>query len=122
MIKKLQKEEGSVGDLLSTGFCVLAMVTLMLCFFECMGYLHQKQEIGQVAREYVLRMEVDGMLTPDQETRLCQKLTEVGLTEIDLCDTTRNAPGYGQEILLHFRGKIRGQLDVEEKRATTAKY
>ena len=51
-----RKDSGSVGDLLASGICILAMCSAMLGFFDCMELLKQKNQVSQVAREYISRL------------------------------------------------------------------
>ena len=114
-------QEGSIGDLLSVGLCILAMLAVMMAFMECAGLVHKKTIISQLARSYILRMETTGYLSQAQEDELRNRLETVGVTQIDLTGSTREPVGYGGEIVLRISGKIEGGYDLEEKRVSTAK-
>lgn len=115
-------QEGSIGDLLSVGLCILAMITVMISFMDCMSLVNRKTAAGQIARNYILRMETVGYLTEADEALLRRELSESGITDIDLTGTTRQQAGYGTEIMLRIRGKIGGNYGFEELRVSTAKY
>lgn len=110
-----------MADLLSAGLCILAMTVVMLSYMDNVSLLHQKAEVGQVARKYILRMETVGYLTPSDRTALQQELTSLGVTEIDLEGTTLHEMSYGSPITLEIGGKLKGEYAFEEKRVSTAK-
>lgn len=115
-------QEGSIGDLLSVGLCILAMISVMMAFMECASLVNKKTVVSQTARNYILRMETVGYLTSAEEEDLIRQLTTEGVSEIDLTGTTRAPVGYGAEIVLRISGKIGKGYEVEEKRVSTAKH
>lgn len=110
-----------MADLLSAGLCILGMTVVMLSYMDNVSLIHQKTEVGQVARKYILRMETVGYLTASDETALQQELTSLGVTEIDLEGTTLHEMSYGSPITLEISGKLKGEYAFEEKRVSTAK-
>ena len=114
-------QEGSIGDLLSVGLCILAMLAVMMAFMDCAGLVHKKTMISQLARSYILRMETEGYLTQMQEVELRNQLAAQGVKNVDLSGTTKEPVGYGAEIILRISGKIGDGYIVEEKRVSTAK-
>lgn len=117
----MRKQTGSVADLMTAGICMLAMTVIMLSYMESVSLIHQKAEVSQYARKYILRMETVGYLTTDDRTMLCQELESLGVTEIDLTGTTVSEVPYGTYITLHMKGKLKGAYAFEEKRVSTAK-
>lgn len=115
------RQEGSIGDLLSVGICILAMLVIMLSFMDCVRAVNRKTAVGQLARKYILSMETSGYLTASMELELLRELAENGVTEADLSGTTRQEVSYGSHICLKIRGKIGGKHDFEEVRVSTAK-
>lgn len=137
--KGLRRERGSVAELLSTGILVLAMTVLMASCLESMQMLSQKEEVNQLARKYILRMETVGYLTGDDRTSLERELARIGVTGIDLSGTTMSEAGYGNIIYLSIHGSLPGksiatgkggmggsfqnkQYPFHEIRTSTAKY
>lgn len=110
-----------MADLLSAGLCILGMTVVMLSYMDNVSLIHQKTEVSQVARKYILRMETVGYLTASDETALQQELTSLGVTEIDLEGTTLHEMSYGSPITLEISGKLKGEYAFEEKRVSTAK-
>ena len=115
-------QEGNIGDLLSVLLCILAMTIVMTTFLNLVQLVNQKTMVGQLARNYVLRMETVGYLKPEDETALRQELEGYGITEITLEGTTRTPVTYGAEITLCIAGKIGGEHVFVEKRVSTAKH
>lgn len=119
--RRFLSEKGNIGDLLSTGLCILAMTTVMLSFVKYTELIHRKSMVGQVARKYILRMETTGYLVPEDGEKMKTELAGLGVTQIDLSGTTRQNVGYGAPIALHISGKMEGEYFFEEVRVSTAK-
>lgn len=118
---RMSRRQGNVGNLMITGICILAMVTVMLAYVNNVSLLQQKDAVGQLARKYILRMEVIGYLTAEDGALLTEELEELGVEEIDYDTTTRTPVTYGETIVLEIRGKLEGKYDFTEKRISTAK-
>ena len=120
--KRIPGQEGSIGDLLSVGICILAMATVMTYFMDCVRLVNRKTEMGQLARNYVLRMETVGYLTDADEELLRKELEAQGIQNVSLEGTTKVPVGYGARIRLRITGKVDGKYEVEETRVSTAKH
>lgn len=117
----MTKQKGMISDLMTTGLCVIAMAFIVLTFFNLTGQILQKQEMGQLARKYILRMETVGFLTKEDEAALESELRELEVTEVNLSESTSSAAAYGNPIVLKIRGRLKGGTYVEEKRVSTSK-
>lgn len=117
----MRKQKGNIGDIMATGFCILAMVVVTLSFMENVSLIEQKTVVGQIARKYILRMETVGYLTERDRIQMCRELDESGVTEIVLEGTTMHGVVYGAPIMLQISGKLKGEYAFEEKRVSTAK-
>lgn len=117
----MKKSKGNVGDIMITGFCLLAMTVLMLSFTDNIQLIQQKTEVSQLARKYILKMETVGYLTPAETIALTGELQAIGVTEISYEGTTTNEVSYGETITLQIQGKLREEYDFSEKRVSTAK-
>ena len=118
----MRKDRGSVANIMVTGIFILAMLTLMLAFMDDIQLIHQKSEIDQLARSYILRMETTGGLSYEDEEVLLRELSECGVEEPDLSGTTFGEAGYGSKIVLRIRGILGGKHEFDERRVSTAKY
>lgn len=118
----MKQEKGSIGDILSAGICMLAMTALMFAYIGDVRLIHQKSEVSQIARQYILKMETVGYLTEADRIRLRRELDEAGVTELELAGTTIAPVAYGDIITLEIRGRLEGEHDFEEKRISTAKH
>lgn len=117
----MKKERGNIGNIMATGFCMLAMTSLMLAYMDQMQLIQQKIQVSQLARKYILKMETEGYLTPTARVSLTEELRELGVTEPVYDGTTLEAVSYGDTIALQIQGKLREEHDFTEKRVSTAK-
>lgn len=118
----MKKERGTVADLMAAGLCMLAMTVVMISYMGNAGLIRQKEQVSQIARKYILRMETKGELTDSDYTELILELEGVGVTEIRLDGTTRSPVGYGEQIILIITGKLGEEYEFEEKKVSTAKH
>ena len=118
----MTKEKGNVGDLVTTGICILAMTALMLTYMDNVSLIGQKMEVSQIARKYILRMETVGMLTDEDRAELCDELAAAGVTGLQLEGTTFTQAGYGEPIILQLQGNLKEVYAFTEKRVSTAKH
>lgn len=118
----MNKENGTITDLLSVGMCILALTTVMMAFLNCTSLVAQKQTVCQLTRKYILRMETVGYLTAADETALLEELNAAGVTDCDFRGSTMTRIGYGTPLTLYVRGKLGGEYAFEEKRVSTAKH
>lgn len=117
----MKKEEGSIGDLLAACICMLLMTVLLVVYMDNVRLIEEKTEINQIARKYILRMETVGMLTESDRILLGRELEAAGASAVSLEGTTLDRVGYGEEIVLKIKGKLRNLYGFEEKRVSTAK-
>lgn len=118
----MKKEKGNIGDLMAACICMLLMTVLLVAYMDSVRLVDEKTEINQIARKYILRMETVGMLTESDRLLLSRELESAGASGVSLEGTTFERAGYGAEIVLKIRGKLRGIYGFEEKRVSTAKY
>lgn len=118
----MKKEAGNIGDLMAACICMLLMTVLLIAYMDSVRLLDEKTEINQIARKYILRMETVGMLTESDRLLLSKELEAAGASDISLEGTTLERVGYGEEVVLKIRGKMRGIYVFDEKRMSTAKY
>ena len=83
---------------------IIIAAYIILSFTQYIIAFNKKDEIDLLARQYILRMETVGYLTPADETDLISKLEEIGLYNINLDGTTLAEVGYGEVIELHIKG------------------
>lgn len=118
----MKGQRGSIGDLMTSGLCLLAMTVVMVTYLGSAALIRQKTEISQIARKYILRMETVGMLTEEDRAALCRELEEAGAVEIRLDGTTLWQVNYGEPIILQIEGRLNGEYEFTEKRVSTAKH
>ncbi|MGN0419874.1 MAG: hypothetical protein ACI4E4_05410 [Acetatifactor sp.] len=118
----MRRENGSIGDFLAVGICMIFLSLLMVRYMDSVGLINEKEQVNQLVRQYILRMETVGHLTSEDRAGLLSSLQELGVSEIDLGGTTFAEVGYGEMIVLHVQGKLRGEYAFEVKSVSTAKY
>lgn len=118
----MTKEKGNIGDLLATGFCILAMTAIMFIYMDNVSLIGQKMEVSQIARKYILRMETVGLLTDEDRAELCAELAAAGVTKLRLDGTTFAQVGYGEPVVLQMQGNLKEDYAFTEKRVSTAKH
>lgn len=96
-------------DILSIFVMIIAITVIMIGYMNSLQLVSQKQEISQLTRKYVLRMETVGYLTYADRAALLNSLTNLGCSNITLTGTTLSKVGYGQEITLSVKGKVKGK-------------
>lgn len=109
-----RKRKGNVIDWLGSLIFILAVVLLIFTYLNFTRVFDIKEDVKQASREYMLKMETVGYLTPEDRASLTAKLQSLGVTGIDLAGTTSGAPaGYGNRIVLVIKCKIPGDvLDI----------
>ena len=118
----MTKDKGNIGDLVTTGVCILAMTALMFTYMDNLSLIGQKMEVSQIARKYILRMETVGMLTDEDRAELCAELAAAGVTGLRLDGTTFAQAGYGEPIILQLQGNLKEDYAFTEKRVSTGKH
>ena len=89
------KQPGNIGELMTMFMCVLALTVVMLNYLQNVQLLQAKENVGQLARAYLLKMETVGYLEPAEQAHLTAELETAGLTEIDYEGSTLEPAGYG---------------------------
>lgn len=118
----MKKDKGTIADLMAAGLCMLAMTVVMLAYMGNVGVIRQREQVSQIARKYMLRMETQGELTDADRTAMTRELELVGVTELQLEGTTLEPVGYGETLVLMIRGKLGEEYVFEEKKVSTAKH
>lgn len=101
---------------------MLAMTVVILSYMGNVGLIRQKEQVSQIARKYILKMETQGVLTDADRTALIMELELTGVTDLRLDGSTVAPVGYGEQIVLMIRGKLGDEYEFEEKKVSTAKH
>lgn len=109
------KQPGNIGELMTMCMCVLALTVVMLNYLQNVQLLQAKENVGQLARAYLLKMETVGYLEPAEQAHLTAELETAGLTEIDYEGSTLEPAGYGERIILQIHGKLGGHYEIRER-------
>ena len=101
-----KKDSGTVIDILTVCVAVLAITIAVLGYLEVMQLVSRKDDVNQISRKYILKMETDGYLSSTERNNLIYDLQSAGLTNIDLTGTTMSDVGYGNAIYLVIQGTL----------------
>lgn len=109
-----RKRKGNIIDWLGSVIVILAIVLLILSYLNFTRVFDIKEDVKQVSREYMLKMETVGYLTPEDSVSLTNRLNALGVKNIDLTGSTVGEPaGYGNSIVLSIKCTIPGEtLDL----------
>ncbi len=118
----MKSESGSVGDVMPMCIFVIAIAFVMICFSDCVRIIGIKTSVSQISREYILKMETYGYLTPEDAAGMRNALISAGLTDISLGRTDTSEVGYGNELILDISGHTEEGYEISEFRTSTAKY
>lgn len=124
-------------DFLTMGIAMIAISIVVFVSLNVMELMITKLEVSQIARKYILIMEIQGCLSEDDRVDMLNELELAGLRDIDIMGTTLQSVGYGENIILIIKGNVSGwkasvgdiwtkvfeieEYEVEEKRMSTAK-
>lgn len=99
------KKDGTVVENMMVALVGMVMLTAFLTIiFGAFSSISDKWQMRQCAREYMLLMETEGYLKPEDEEALIDQLESYGLTNVSLSGTTRSQVEYGEKIYLRIEG------------------
>lgn len=135
--KKVSKQEGSMLNFLPVLLSIVIGGLIIIVLLSWQKQFDTKDQIDQIARKYILRMEAKGYLDSQNQTTLINELQHLNMTTIDLDDTTTTPVTYGSEIKLSICGFVevednsfsdwltlnsnRSQIEVINRKTSTAK-
>lgn len=99
-----KKDKGMIDHFLPAILTMLFLLLIWFGFTTLTGNIDRSTEIHQVARRYMLRMESDGYLTPENKNMLVKELEALGVKNINLNGTNLQDVGYGNKIRLCIKG------------------
>lgn len=118
----MTRSRGEIGECLSACIGLLLMSVVLITFLDSTRLINQKEDIDQIARKYILRMETKGSLEEADRAELLAELDSVGAQDVSLEGTSLRRVAYGETIVLRIRGKLHDTYEFEENRVSTAKY
>lgn len=104
-----QKDAGDlIGDLVPLLLAAIVTAVLIVGFSGFSAMIDRKNHVEQIARKYILGMEVKGYLTAEDQTALLAELAQAGVTDVELEGTTVSMVSYGSTIALVIKGNLTG--------------
>lgn len=104
MLRK--RDKGMLEHFLPALVTIVLMAVLWTGSMVSASNIDRSSNIHHVARTYMLKMETDGYLTPENESALRAELRALGIREIDLTGTSLTDVGYGNEVRLRIKGNV----------------
>lgn len=102
----MKKREGNILDALSALIAIVACAIIITAFLSVLKVITYKEDVKQLARSFLLKMETVGYLTPTDRAELVRQLADKQLSGIDLTGTTVTDAGYGQDIILSVKATV----------------
>jgi len=109
-----RKDKGILEHMLPALVVIVLLAVLWTGSMISASNIDRSSDLHHVARTYLLRMETDGCLTEANKNMLIMELEALDMTDIDLTGTSFHAVGYGNQIELVIRGRVKLK-DVEFK-------
>lgn len=120
MLKQFKKKKtASIDEFLPLLIFIFMAVTLLMWTINTNSAIQTKNDLNNVARESMLKMETDGYLTTTEKTKLINRLKDKGFYGTnDACkaeahsntefsnaftDTTVTEAGYGNPVTLNIK-------------------
>lgn len=104
----MRKDKGNLVNLFTPILTIMALAVILIFFTGWMANLSARDNVYQISRRYMLRMETTGCLDPALESSLKTDLENAGMSNLSLAGTTTSEVDYGNVIVL----KISGDLDI----------
>lgn len=108
----LKKNKGN-SDLISSLFVILALSVFVIFYIGVISDVGTRNNIDQVARKYILRMESEGELSMDNESKLIADLMKIPAVKsaidggseniVVTWNETKTKRGYGSTITLDIK-------------------
>ena len=105
MLKK--KDKGMLDQFLPAIVVIVLLAVLWTGSMITASNINRSNDIQQVARTYLLQMETEGYLTEENKGLLLNDLAALDMINIDLTGTSFTDVGYGNQVRLVIRGKVK---------------
>lgn len=103
--KMTKKKAGSVDTVAMSLMAILVMSVVFVLFISSAVPIKKSTDAEAIARKYMLKMEQNGYLTPDNEAAMIGDFNNIGINNIDISGTTLNEVNYGEDVYLHISYK-----------------
>ena len=109
----IKKKEATVIENMLVAMVSLIMVCgFLVIIFGAFAGISDKWSMRQAAREYLLIMETEGYLKPEDAADLVAELNSYGLTNVSLSGTTMSEVDYGERIYLKITGTYDDNVQI----------
>lgn len=101
----ISKKQGSVGIAIMSLIAILSISVVFVFFISNIVPIKKSTDAEAIARKYMLKMEQNGYLAPDNKTAMISDFNDIGINNIDISGTTLNQVNYGEDVYLHINYK-----------------
>ncbi|MCD2345104.1 hypothetical protein [Clostridium guangxiense] len=98
--KLTKKKDGSADTVVMSLIAILVMSVVFVYFISSVVPIKKSTDAEGIARKYMLKMEQNGYLTPDNETAMISDFKNIGINNIDISGTTLSQVNYGEDVYL----------------------
>lgn len=99
-----KKKAAIIENMLVTMVSLVCVCAFLVIIFGAFSGISDKWSMRQAAREYLLIMETEGYLKPQDADDLVRELNSYGLYNVSLTGTTMSEVHYGERIYLKITG------------------
>lgn len=115
---KKKRGESLVSGTAMLGLTVCTLFVVITLFINYYATIHATEEVNMVARTYLLQMELGNCLEQDEVNALVARLTELGMSDIELSGNfaysvssgnikkNEYPASYGEEVYLLIEGVL----------------
>ncbi len=110
----MKKKKGEIDQYV---IIILGILSFFIITIASLNYVSSTDKYitaNQIARKYILKIESNGYLTPENSIKLRSELTNEGFSNIDLTGTTMSEVKNGEDVFLfiNYDQPVR-HIDIE---------
>ena len=108
IMKNMKRDNGNTfTSILPNLLCIVMIAVFLTLFTSWMANVTNRETLTQVCRNYILKMESTGYLTPEMKNSLTQELYDAGMRNIVIqSSTTTVKADYCEDINLRVTGTM----------------
>lgn len=96
----MRKKKGEIDQYVIIVLGILSFFIITIASLNYVGSTDKYIAANQIARKYILKIESNGYLTPENTIKLKNELTNQGFSNIDLTGTTMAEVKNGDDVFL----------------------
>lgn len=110
----MKKKKGEIDQYVIIILGILSFFIITIASLNYVGSTDKYITANQIARKYILKIESNGYLTPENAIKLRSELTNEGFSNINLTGTTMSEVKNGEDVFLFISyGQPVRNIDIE---------